>query len=80
MHHVPENQTVSWSVYWPSCIREAGVTVEDAARFQPQMLRAFNFGEPVWSAALELAMLVETNATYRPEKSPLALAKRVVRL
>lgn len=77
---VPENQTVSWSVYWPSVVHEADVAVEDACRFMKQMLRAFDHGEPIWSAALELAMLVDANRYYRKEKSPLQLARRVVRM
>jgi len=44
------------------------------------MTRAFDHGEPVWSAALELAMLVDANETYKPEKTPLQLARRVVRI
>lgn len=78
--HVPTNQTVSFAIYWPSVIREANVTVEDAERFKSQMIRAFDHGEPIWSAALELAFLVEANRSYRKEKTPLALARRVVRM
>ena len=77
---VPANQTVSWAIYWPSVIREADVTVEEAQTYQRQMMRAFDYGEPIWSAALELAMLVDLNRNYRKEKTPLALARRVVKL
>jgi hypothetical protein len=78
--HVPENQTVCWAIYKPSVINEAGVTAEEAEKFSRQMMRAFDFGEPIWSAALEIKMLVELNRDYRPEKTPLQLAKRVVRM
>jgi hypothetical protein len=77
---VPANQTVSWAVYWPSVVREADVSIDDAAAYTRQMMRAFDHGEPIWSAALELAMLVDLNRDYRPEKTPLQLAKKVVRL
>lgn len=76
---LPENQTVSFAVYWPSVIREADVTVEEADRFKDKMIRAFDHGEPIWMAALELAMMVDLNRNYRPEKTPLHLARRVVR-
>lgn len=78
--HVPANQSVSWAIYWPSVIRDADVTVDEAQRFQRQMMRAFDHGESIRMAALELAMLVDLNRNYRPEKTPLQLAKRVVRM
>lgn len=78
--HVPHNQTVSWCIYWASAVREADKPLEQCERFRPQMTRAFDHGEPVWSAALELAMLVDANETYKPEKTPLQLARRVVRI
>jgi hypothetical protein len=78
--HVPANQAVCFAVYKPSVIREAGVTVDEAERFSRQIMRAFDFGEPIWSAAMEVRFLVESNRNYRPSKSPLQLAKRVVRV
>ena len=78
--HVPANQSVCFAVYKPSVIREAGVAVDQAERFSKQIMRAFDHGEPVWSAAMEVKMLVELNDGYKKEKTPIQLAKRVVRL
>lgn len=77
---VPANQTVSWSIYWPSVIREADVTVEDAARYSDKIMKGFDVGEPIWMAALTLKQYVELNAGYKREKSPIELARRVVRM
>ena len=78
--HLPANQSVCFAVYKPSVIREAGVAAEQAERFSKQIMRAFDFGEPIWSAALEVKMLVELNDGYKKERTPLDLAVRVVRL
>lgn len=76
---VPENQSVSWAVYWPSVIREADVTVEEAQPWMDKIMSGFDMGEPIWMAAKTLQAYVELNRTYRKEKTPLQLAKRVVR-
>ena len=76
---VPANQTVSWAVYWPSVIREAHVSVEDAEPYKTKIMRGFDCGEPVWMAALTLAQYVDLNRNYRPERTPLSLARKVVR-
>ncbi len=78
--HVPANQSVSWCIYWPSIIRDADVTTDEAQRFMPQMMKCYDAGEPIWMGALTLAQYVECNRNYRPEKTPLQLAKRVVRM
>ena len=77
---VPANQSVSFAIYWPSVIREAGVSVEDARAHQSAIVKGFDVGEPIWMAALTLKTLVECNRGYRKEKTPLALARRVVRM
>lgn len=78
--HVPANQTVSWSIYWPSVVREAEVTADEAQRFSTHIMKGFDAGEPIWMAALTLKQYVELNSNYKPEKTPLQLAKRVVRM
>jgi hypothetical protein len=76
---VPENQSVCWAVYWPSVIREADVTVEEAQAWMTKIMAGFDMGEPIWMAAATLKQYVELNRGYRKEKTPLQLAKRVVR-
>lgn len=78
--HVPENQAVSWCIYWPSIIREAGVTNDEADPHSAWMMRCYDRGEPIWVAALELKTLVDCNRGYRKEKTPLQLARRVVKV
>lgn len=77
---VPANQSVSFAVYWPSVIREADVTVDEAQAHQGMIVKDFDAGAPIWMAALTLKTLVECNRGYRREKTPLELAKRVVRI
>ena len=77
---VPVNQSVSWSIFWPSVVNEAEVTIDEAERFKMQIMKGFDMGEPIWMAALTLKQYVELNRDYKPEKTPLELAKRVVRM
>lgn len=76
---VPANQTTSWAIYWPSVVREAGVSVDEATPYAGKIMHGFDAGEPIWMAALTLAQYVELNRGYKPEKTPLQLARRVVR-
>lgn len=76
---VPKNQTVSWAIYWPSIVREADVSVEEAETYKDKMMRGYDAGEPIWMAALTLRQYVDANRGYRKEKTPLQLARRVVR-
>ena len=77
--HVPANQATSWAVYWPAIVNEASVSVDEAESFKDKAMKGFDAGEPIWMGALTLKHLVEANRDYRPEKTPLQLAKRVVR-
>jgi hypothetical protein len=76
---VPDNQTVSWCIWWASIIREADVTLEDAEEYRTQMMRCFDNGEPIWMGALTLRQYVDCNKGKINEKTPLQLARRVVR-
>lgn len=63
-----------------ACFVDVGANFGYFTLVAAQMLRAFDHGEPIWSAALELAMLVDANRYYRKEKTPLQLARRIVRM
>lgn len=76
---VPENQAVSWAIYWPSIVREADVSVDEAEAYKEKIMRGYDAGEPIWMAALTLKQYVEANRGYRKEKTPMQLARRVVR-
>jgi hypothetical protein len=78
--HVPENQTVCWTVYKQAVAQESGLTGEFLAKEHARIARAFEYGEPVWSIVLELKLVDELSGMMKPEKTPLQLARRVVRL
>jgi hypothetical protein len=86
--HVPENQAVCWSIFWQSvtsdrAILDMGYSVADCDRFKDVAMKRFDAGEPIWSVALEVKMMIDvlgtTDNPYRKEKTPLELARRVVR-
>lgn len=77
---VPKNQPVSRTVY--------GIAVQEACRLPHDFMkanaaridRAFDAGEPVWMIVDELKMVHATKPTWKPTKTPRALASRVVRV
>lgn len=76
---VPTNQPVSRTVY--------GIAVQEAARLPHDFMkanahrvdRAFAYGEPIAMIVEELKMLYSIRPTWKPTKTPRALAARVVR-
>ena len=78
--YVPDNQTVCWTIYWQSAVRESGLTSERANRFMKWVEKDIDAGIPIWAAALTLKSVSDCVGDYRKEKTPLQLAKRVVRL
>jgi hypothetical protein len=76
---VPTNQTTSRTVY--------GIAVAEACRLPHDFMktqiaridRAFQYGEPIHMIVEELKMVFAIRPTWRPTKTPRALAARVVR-
>jgi hypothetical protein len=75
--HVPANQTVSYSVYLQTVSK--GYPHEFIKTREKRISQAFDAGEPIWMLEPELELYFE--AWKQPkEKTPLQLARRVVRL
>ena len=58
-YRVPENQTVSFSVYCQALAQKGLDTRKHANRIE----RAFDMGEPLWMIESELRMVDETEPT-----------------
>jgi hypothetical protein len=91
--HVPANQSVCWSVYWQGVVGDAalaglGYSSEECHAHKAAAIVSFDRGEPVWMAALAVKAALDDHGTpdrpvYRlpqVEKTPLQLARRVVRM
>lgn len=78
--YVPANQTVCWSVYNQAIANESHLSHEFLKQQAKRIHRAFDHGEPIWMIVAELQMFWDALPTWKPEKTPLQLAKRVVRL
>jgi hypothetical protein len=77
--YIPANQTVSFSVYSNAVAIETRLSNDFLASQAKRINRAFDNGEPVWMIADELRMVHQTAPTWKPTKTPRALARRVVR-
>lgn len=89
---VPANQSNSWQVFWQHVvshpvIRDMEYTSADCEQFKRQAMASFDRGESVELVAWEMKVLIDVRGTVerptyymKPEKSPLALARRVVRM
>jgi hypothetical protein len=78
--HVPANQTVSYSVYLQAVSVECCLPLEFMRSKARRIEQAFDAGEPIWMICAELRMIHGVVGDYRPTKTALQLAKRVVRV
>lgn len=78
--YVPENQTVSFSVYKQAVANESHLPHEFLKLMDRRIEVAFDYGEPVWMIVAELQLRHTMNPRQRREKTPLELAVRVVRM
>ena len=76
---VPNNQSVSWSVYFQAVCNESGLNYDFIRSRTARIMQAFDCGEPIWAIVMELKMIYDITKDYRPTKTPLQLAARVVK-
>lgn len=77
--YVPSNQSVSFTIYWQSICNESGLSNDFLRAKMSRIHQAFEMGEPIWMITLELQVSYDLIKNYKPQKTPLQLAKRVVR-
>lgn len=78
--HVPKNQSLSWSVWHQAVTRK--FNMDDVEPFRSRMMIWFDAGETVDGAIELLEMFIDGSkqaAALDMNKSPLSLAKRVVK-
>jgi len=92
MNYRPENQSCCWSAFWVyvvnhPVIRDMGYTAADCYLYEKKAMAAFDRGESVEMVAWEMKVMIDVCGTVdrpsyamRREKSPLDLARRVVRM
>jgi hypothetical protein len=78
--HVPENQSVSWTVYLQSVASEVRATHDFITLHMSKISRAFDHGEPIWMIVAELNLINDATKTRLDvNRSPKSLAVRFVR-
>jgi hypothetical protein len=74
---ISDNQTVSPGVYARTVQDQAALSHEFMKANAPRVDRAYAAGEPIWMIVAELKMVQEVQPTWKPTKTPRALASRV---
>lgn len=77
---ISAKQTVSPGVYARFVQNEASLPNDFMKANAARIDRAYAAGEPIWMIVAELKMIHSTKPTWKPTRSPRALAKRVVRV
>lgn len=77
---VPANQPVSFTVYFQAVCEESRIDHDFIKSRLNRIQRAFEMGEPIAMLVEELKMIKSLNTGRVVNKTPLQLAKRVVRV